>query len=461
MSFTRTSVLFLLLLSSCTHVNKPLNDESTPVERRTLNATRASFTHTIPPTTRPATLPRDDGFFVGVAISGGGLRSANFSAAVMFQLQKLGLLDRVDYISSVSGGSLTAAYYCLNDDKNWNPGLVQRKLTHHYATDGWFQLLLPWNLLALALTPYDRSDILAKGFDKVIFNKDGKPQTFRDLRADRPTLLLNATDLQSGKPFVFCNQAFDEINSSLADYPISYAVAASAAVPVLLHQVTLRDYSTTFKQYRHLIDGMVNDNLGVKSLVDVYRQQIKDGGSNRYRNGAMFIVIDAKTEFTAKIDEHPDTTILDTVRFSTGLATTALINRASGATLSEIILESSPDNVTAKELREERNALINNGYVLFKNIDGRPVYVIHIALSRVREIKNLPSIDFSESVNSIDTYFNISQNQAYQLYQAADLLVERKFHDQLQKMSDELHQAPPAGASDNKPLDPPPGAAAK
>src|SRR4051794_22553904 len=103
MSFTRGSILLLLfLLPSCTHVNKPLNDESTPIERRILNTTRASFSRTIPPTTNPTVLPRDDGYFVGVAISGGGLRSANFSAAVMFQLQKLGLLDRVDYISSVS-----------------------------------------------------------------------------------------------------------------------------------------------------------------------------------------------------------------------------------------------------------------------------------------------------------------------------------------------------------------------
>jgi predicted acylesterase/phospholipase RssA len=443
MSLRGIFLLSLLLLPSCTHVNKPLNDASTPLERRIFNTTRASFSRTVPATSRPTTLPRDDGYFVGIAISGGGLRSANFSAAVMFQLQKLGLLDHVDYISSVSGGSLTAAYYCLNDDAHWNPGEVQRKLTHHYATDGWIQLLLPWNTLAVAFTPYDRADILADSFQKVMFTDHGKPQTFRDLRPDRPTLLINATDLQSGKPFVFCNQSFDDINSNLEEFPIAYAVAASAAVPVLLHQVTLRDYSTTFKQYRHLIDGMVNDNLGVKSLVDVYRQQLKEGGSNLYRNGAMFIVIDAKTEFTAKIDEHPDTTILDTIKLSTGLATTSLINRASSATLSEIILESSPDNVTARELREERDALINNGYVHFKNIDGRPVHVVHIALSRVREMRNLPSIDFSESVNSIDTYFNITQNQAYQLYQAAELLVDRKFKDQLQKMVAELHPTVP------------------
>ncbi len=301
--------LALLLLPSCTYVNKPLNPMSTPLEARRQNQTLASFALHAPTTLpthredriagpRPTTLRRDDGFFVGVAISGGGLRSANFSAAVLFQLQKLGLLQHVDYISSVSGGSLTAAYYCLNDDAHWNPGNVQRLLTHPFATDGWIQFFLPWNFLAVALTDFDRSDILAHAFQTVLFSANGRPQTFSDLRADRPRLLINATDLQSGKPFIFCNQSFDEINSDLAQYPIAYAVAASAAVPVLLHQVTLRNFSTRFKQYRHLIDGMVNDNLGVKSLVELYRQQVRDGGPNVYPHGAVFIVIDAKTEYS-------------------------------------------------------------------------------------------------------------------------------------------------------------------
>ena len=50
---------------------------------------------------------------------------------------------------------------------------------------------------------------------------------------------------------------FDGINSDLSKYPIAYAVAASAAVPVVMHQVTLRDYSTIFERYRHLVDGGV------------------------------------------------------------------------------------------------------------------------------------------------------------------------------------------------------------
>ena len=54
-----------------------------------------------------------DGMFVGLALSGGGSRAATFSSAVMLELKKRGILQHVDFISSVSGGSLPAASYAL------------------------------------------------------------------------------------------------------------------------------------------------------------------------------------------------------------------------------------------------------------------------------------------------------------------------------------------------------------
>ena len=58
--------------------------------------------------------PKTDNNFIGVAISGGGSRASVFSAAVLFELQRYGLLQQVDVLSSVSGGSFTAAYYVLS-----------------------------------------------------------------------------------------------------------------------------------------------------------------------------------------------------------------------------------------------------------------------------------------------------------------------------------------------------------
>jgi hypothetical protein len=215
-------------------------------------------------------------------------------------------------------------------------------------------------------------------------------------------------------------------------------VAASSAVPVLLHQVTLRDFSTTFEQYRHLVDGGVVDNLGVKTLVEMYRAQVKDDPS-RYHKGAVFIVLDARTQHDARIGNRGDTSLLESLQFGTGMTSTVLLNRASTATLAEIILDSSPDQVTAAELRRNRDALINGGYVELKDVDGRPVYVLHLAMSRVDEISDLPSHGFKQSLNNISTYFNIAPSEAAVLYQAANLLVERRFPHELAKISDELN----------------------
>ena len=57
---------------------------------------------------------------VALALSGGGSRAAYFSAAVMLKLQTLfperDLLREVDALSSVSGGSMAAAYYAVSKD---------------------------------------------------------------------------------------------------------------------------------------------------------------------------------------------------------------------------------------------------------------------------------------------------------------------------------------------------------
>jgi len=452
-------LLALLLIAGCTSLNVPLNgaDQSAdlpPIRNHTRAALAADATPldiaaahddvTVRPTTTAprthltADLTRDDGYFVGIGISGGGSRSANFAAACMFHLQRLGLLQRVDYISAVSGGSLTAAYYCVSTDDEWNPAIAQKRLTHSFATDLLWATFMPWNSAALFFSDYDRSDLLANSFRKVLFTRDARELTFGDLRPDRPRLLINATDLQSGKGFVFCNETFDKLNSDLSKYPLAHAVAASSAVPVLLHQVTLRDHSTTFKQYRHLVDGGVVDNLGVKTLVEMYRAQVKEDAT-RYHKGAVFIVLDARTQHDARIGSRGDTSLLESLQFGTGMTSTVLLNRASTATLAEIILDSSPDQVTAAELRRNRDALINGGYVELKDVDGRPVYVLHLAMSRVDEISDLPSQNFKQSLNNISTYFNIAPSEAAALYQAANLLVERRFHRELATISDELN----------------------
>lgn len=59
--------------------------------------------------------------FVGLALSGGGSRAANFAMATMEQLEALGLMRHVTAISSTSGGGVAGAYYALRGpDLDWH-----------------------------------------------------------------------------------------------------------------------------------------------------------------------------------------------------------------------------------------------------------------------------------------------------------------------------------------------------
>lgn len=466
-------LLSVLFLSACTNANRRLDPLTSPVGARARNTTHAALaadyrppqrsegpieTPRIVPSTQSATtLPSaDDGVFVGLAISGGGSRSANFSAGVMFQLQKLGMLDRVDYISSVSGGSLTAAYYCASPSEDWNERNLQRRLTHSFASDMLRRTLMPWNLIAMAVTDWDRSDLLADTLRKNLFTRDGEQLRFRDLRADRPKLFINATDLQSGKRFVFCNESFDALNSDLSTYPLADAVAASASVPVLLHHVTLRDYSTTFKQYVHLMDGGVTDNLGVQTLAEIYQahtKQYESAGQGPYPRGAVFIVIDARTNANTMLSDESDIGLLDSLQTGAGLASTALLNRVSTSTLAELIVQSAESTTTAETIREQIRTMDTDGYVELTDQAARPVHVVHLALSRVSQLSDVPFAGFDDRLNSIETYFNIEGTEAYHLYQAADLLVEQRFKKPLREIEDWLegHDAAPQPGATTRP----------
>jgi predicted acylesterase/phospholipase RssA len=430
------AVVILLSLSGCKLANAPLNEGPIRLEDRRINTTRSALFLQKPPLD-------NDGYFVGLSISGGGSRAANFGAACMFQLERLGLLQKVDYISSVSGGSIPAAYYCLND-KDWNPSNVQKKLTHAFASDLIRDALFkPWNSLALVFTSLSRSDLLANAFNDVLFSENSRPQTFGDLRADRPRLLINSTDLQSGRRFIFSNESFNQLNSDLSKYSVGYAVAASSAVPLVLHPISLRDYSTRYREYRHLVDGGVSDNLGIVTLVETYLNQVtlaqQEHLPDPYPHGAIFFVVDARTRFNGEISNKEDVKWTDLVRTAFQLTSNSLINRVSAATLSDLILHNAPDATTAKQLRDDIEKLQTQGVLVMDDRTGHSVTVVYLALSQVDQLHDLPFDSFNQTINGISTYFNIEDREAYDLYEAADLLVKEKLETQLRDIAAKLH----------------------
>ncbi len=255
----------------------------------TLSPTRAGM--------NPERLPGDA--FVGVAISGGGMRAANFSAEVLFELESLGVLKHVSAISSVSGGSLTAAYFGLaaTGKPKWDRETVRRLFridlqTHWIAW--WFNPYFIWQYW---LTHFDRSDIMKNVFDFYIFDDVTHPLTFADMGTVGPRILINATSLPNVQRFVFTESAFRKLGSRLDTYPLSHAVMASGAFPGAFHNVTLKDFTAsnpggdapindrTVHRYEHLFDGGPSDNLGVETLLEVL-----DGMSPKPKRCFLFVI---------------------------------------------------------------------------------------------------------------------------------------------------------------------------
>lgn len=230
-----------------------------------------------------------DGIFIGIALSGGGSRAANFSSAVLLELKRLGILDEVTAISSVSGSSLPAAYYGLYPER-WNHvNNIRKKMARDYELrwiGRWFLLqniILYWN------TNFNRSDIMKEVLDSNLFH--GK--TFAAMGKGQPRILINSTTLSGGKTFVFSKEQFNELGSRIDTYPIANAVMASSAFPGAFHDMTLYDYSISDdKHYQHVLDGGPSDNLGITTLLNMVRA-LYDASASKPPKGCFLFIVDA------------------------------------------------------------------------------------------------------------------------------------------------------------------------
>lgn len=231
-----------------------------------------------------------NGIFVGIAMSGGGSRAANFSAAILLELEEMGFLQTASALSSVSGSSLTSAYYGLSGrDKNrWNREKVRDLFLTDFQTHWLARWFFPPYMLAYWFTDFDRSDIMKTVFDRFLF--EGK--TFSDMGEVGPKILINATSLISEKRFVFTEKKFENLDSRIDTFPVSEAVMASGAFPGAFHNVTLKDYRTKTERYVHLFDGGPADNLGVETLLEILEKLYSKENKPR---GCFLFVVDAYT----------------------------------------------------------------------------------------------------------------------------------------------------------------------
>jgi len=278
-----------------------------------------------------------------LTFSGGGTRATSLSYGVLEELRKTEvvidgkkrrLLDEVDVISSVSGGSFTAGYYGLFGERIFQDfeSKVLKKNIQGALTSRTF--LNPINWVRLSFATFDRSDLAAEYYDKYIFEGG----TFGDIVARKgPLILINATDMITGTRATFIQELFDLICSDLSRFPVARAVAASSAVPVLLSPITLHNYAGTcgykppkitddvLKEhdvskrqfhllddikpyldvkktpYIHLVDGGIADNLGLRAVLDRVHA-LGDFWTTLKRSKAenvhkvVFLVVNAETE---------------------------------------------------------------------------------------------------------------------------------------------------------------------
>ncbi len=189
---------------------------------------------------------QDDTLIV-MTLSGGGTRAAALAVGALRGLHTTTMngapLDtEIDVVSSVSGGSVTAAYFALHGHaglKALEDGFLYQNVMGDLFANG----LNPANLARLPTPSYSRIDWLVASFRDRLFPGGETYRTLfaRDTR--QPYLILNAGDVTAETVFPFTQERFDLICSDLLEMRLAEAVAASAAFPVALTALTLKNYS--------------------------------------------------------------------------------------------------------------------------------------------------------------------------------------------------------------------------
>ena len=228
--------------------------------------------------------------FVGLALSGGGARAAVFGAAGMKALHDRGLLATVTHVSSVSGGGFPASYLALHPVPKAKAAVeyferMQDIVAHDYFWDVQIQQLRkpcrafsPSRRLVSLQDALERKDFLDRA---TIANLPGKRTFFFNTvsydTGQRVTLSNGAlpapedTETTSVLPPRLRSMSFSDADHQRPapdDFPVSLAVATSAAFPPYLGPTTIEVTPSEGQaaQYWHLGDGGVFENSGVETL---------------------------------------------------------------------------------------------------------------------------------------------------------------------------------------------------
>lgn len=246
----------------------------------------------------------------GLALSGGGYRAAAFHLGTLRKLEELGLLSKVDVLSTISGGSITGAAYALHSGSyaifhDFMAAALQRCSVIGYVLRSkvfirfalglvgflvlsggllftrWAPLsVLPlglglWLILRFQFHLLPISREIEKAYNAYFF----QDRTLGSLK-EVPKLAIGSSNLETGRPFTFSRHWMGDSTYTYSEpairfvaetFPIARAVTASSCVPFAFDPVSItppffknpEDYKRITPQ---LIDGGVYDNQGIQKL---------------------------------------------------------------------------------------------------------------------------------------------------------------------------------------------------
>jgi len=239
-------------------------------------------TNDLEATTSPVMEPSGRAPAPGIALclSGGGYRAMVFHLGVLWRLNELGYLAKLDRVSSVSGGSITAGMLGLKwSALQFEDGVAQRLVEELIDPIRNFALetIDVGSVLSGIFLPGTISDKVAKAYRKHLFGN----ATLQDLPDDPPRFVINATNVQTGvlwrfsKPYMRDYQVGEVKRPTV---PLATVVAASSAFPPVLSPARLDLDPTSFSppsgephhalpytKEVYLSDGGVYDNLGLET----------------------------------------------------------------------------------------------------------------------------------------------------------------------------------------------------
>lgn len=280
---------------------------------------------------------QSDDLLVIVAMSGGGMRAAALGYGVLEELRrtevmvhgvKRRLIDEVDMISAVSGGTFPAAYYALRGEKSFDE-FETKVLSRQFESELARRIVLnPLNWFRLGSGTFGKSDLFAELYDETLFDH----ANFADLkRGNGPLVIINGTDITNGARFSFTQDQFDAICADLSKVTLGRAVATSTALPPLLTPISfenhggtcgrktpaweaaaeaatgaetpgrallraqaLQSYADSARPYVHVFDGGLSENLGLAEVMrasDILKVSPDEAELVAFRRARKLVVI--------------------------------------------------------------------------------------------------------------------------------------------------------------------------